>query len=57
MTEKILWINRIIAIVTYCICVYICERFKLAPWYVFTFAIFYLIGLNFLLEIIKVLLK
>lgn len=58
MTENtILWVNRIFALFFYCIFVYLCERYKIQPIWCFTIAIFYLIGMNFIFEIIKVVLK
>lgn len=47
-----LWVNRIIAVAFYLIGVYICEKYKLCPWLCFTYAIFTLIGLSFVFEII-----
>ena len=53
MTDKILWINRIVSLVFYCIGIYICERFKLAPGWCFAFAVFWLIFMTFVFEVIK----
>ncbi len=57
MTDKILWINRITAIIFFFIGVYICEKFKITPAWCFTFAIFWLIFMNFVFAIIEELIK
>lgn len=55
--EKILWINRTIAILTYMMCVDTCERYNLRPWVCFTFAVIALIGLSFIFAIVERVLK
>ena len=58
MTDNsILWINRIVAVVFYCILIYLCEKYKIQPTWCFIIATFYMIGLTFLFEIIKAVLK
>lgn len=54
---NILWINRITAIIIYCISVYICEKFKFSPWVCFTFAVFMLLGLSFIFAVIEEIMK
>lgn len=50
---KILWINRIIALVIYCLYLWICEHFKLTPIVCFLFATFCLIGMSFIIEVVN----
>ena len=52
-----IWINRILALILYCTCIFICEKFKLSPIACFLLATFYIIGLSFLFEFIKEVLK
>ena len=54
---NILWINRIIAMAVYLISIYICEKYKLTPWVCFTYAICMLIGLNFIFDIVEIIMK
>lgn len=53
MSEIILWTNRIICGVLCGIMVWICEKYNLRPAICFILAFVTLIGLTFLLEIIK----
>lgn len=58
MTDNtLMWINRITVLIFYCVGIYICEKFNLKPAACYTIGIFYLIGMNFLVEIIRMVLK
>ena len=52
-----LWINRIIALITFMLCIYICEKFNLRPIVCFILSTFMIIGLSFVFAFIDELLK
>ena len=58
MTDNvILWVNRIVALVFYCIFIWLCEKYKIQPAWCFIIATFYIFVLTFLFEIIREVLK
>lgn len=57
MSDKILWINRIIALISYAICIFICEKYKLPPVWCFTIAVVYMFVVSFFFEIAREILK
>lgn len=54
---NILWINRILALILYCACIFICEKYKLSPVWCFILATFNMFALCFVFEFIKEVLK
>lgn len=50
---SILWINRILALVFYALCIWICEKYKLSPVWCFFLATIWIFGMGILFEFIK----
>lgn len=53
MSEKTLWINRILCGVVCAIVIWICEKYNLRPTWCFMLAFLTLISLTFGFEIVK----